>query len=139
MEGEIATHYGILAWEFRRQRRPAGYSPWGHKESDMTEHLNKSNKMSLLILKLTLLLFIIYDKSFPYLFTVKNEDFERQKVDKWCPVPAQACRTGKMGTLKLARRGGKDGGGIGREDHVLPHKFLKRTFQRRANSTKQLL
>ena len=35
--------------------------------------------------------------------------------------------------------GGKDGGGIGREDHFLPHKFLKRTFQRRANSTKQLL
>ena len=33
----------------------------------------------------------------------------------------------------------KDGGGIGREDHFLPHKFLKRTFQRRANSTKQLL
>ena len=25
---------------------------------------------------------------------------------------------------------GKDGGGIGREDHFLPHKFLKRTFQR---------
>ena len=34
---------------------------------------------------------------------------------------------------------GKDGGGIGREDHFLPHKFLKRTFQCRANSTKQLL
>ena len=33
----------------------------------------------------------------------------------------------------------KDGGGIGREDHFLPHKFLKRTFQRRANFTKQLL
>ena len=24
----------------------------------------------------------------------------------------------------------KDGGGIGLEDHFLPHKFLKRTFQR---------
>ena len=23
----------------------------------------------------------------------------------------------------------KDGGGIGREDHFLPHKFLERTFQ----------
>ena len=34
---------------------------------------------------------------------------------------------------------GKDGGRIGREDHFLPHKFLKRTFQRRANFTKQLL
>ena len=26
--------------------------------------------------------------------------------------------------------GGKDGGGIGQEEHFLPHKFLKRTFQR---------
>ena len=34
---------------------------------------------------------------------------------------------------------GKDGGEIGRQDHFLPHKFLKRTFQRRANFTKQLL
>ena len=34
---------------------------------------------------------------------------------------------------------GKDGGGIGREDHFLPHKFLKRTFQCQTNSTKQLL
>ena len=38
-----------------------------------------------------------------------------------------------------AEGGGKDGGGIGREDHFLPHEFLKRTFQRRANFTKQLL
>ena len=39
-------------------------------------------------------------------------------------------------TLELR---GKDGGGIGWQDHFLPHKFLKRTFQRRANFTKQLL
>ena len=45
----------------------------------------------------------------------------------------------KAGLKFNIQEGGKDGGGIGREDHVLPHKFLKRTFQRRANSTKQLL
>ena len=39
----------------------------------------------------------------------------------------------------MGKRRKKDGGGIGREDHFRPHKFLKRTFQRRANSTKQLL
>ena len=33
----------------------------------------------------------------------------------------------------------EDGGGIGRGDHFLPHKFIKRTFQHWANSTKQLL
>ena len=34
----------------------------------------------------------------------------------------------KINTQKSERI--KDGGGIGREDHLLPHKFLKRTFQR---------
>ena len=35
------------------------------------------------------------------------------------------------GKISITSRGrGKDGGGIGREDHFLPHKFLKRTFQR---------
>ena len=33
----------------------------------------------------------------------------------------------------------EDGGGVGRGEHFLPHKFIKRTFKRRVNSTKQLL
>ena len=33
----------------------------------------------------------------------------------------------------------EDGRGIGWGDHFLPHKFIKRTFKRRVNSTKQLL
>ena len=33
----------------------------------------------------------------------------------------------------------EDGGGIGRGDHFFPHKFIKRTFECRVNSTKQLL
>ena len=41
---------------------------------------------------------------------------------------------GGLPSLGLQRvgheEGGKDGRGIGREDHFLPHKFLKRTFQR---------
>ena len=36
----MATHSSILAWrEFHGQRSMAGYSPWGCKESDMTEQL----------------------------------------------------------------------------------------------------
>ena len=53
----MATHSSILAWKIpwmedpgrlqsvgshgvtKSQRRLAGYSPWGHKESDMTERL----------------------------------------------------------------------------------------------------
>ena len=33
----------------------------------------------------------------------------------------------------------KDGGGVGRGEHFLPHKFIKRTFKRQVNFTKQLL
>ena len=39
---EIAIHSSILAWEIRWTEEPDGYSPWGHKESDMTEQLNNS-------------------------------------------------------------------------------------------------
>ena len=33
----------------------------------------------------------------------------------------------------------EDGGGVGRGEHFLPHKFIKRAFKHRVNSTKQLL
>ena len=36
----MATHSSILPEEFRGQRSLAGYSPWGHKESDTTEQLS---------------------------------------------------------------------------------------------------
>ena len=38
LEGEMATYFNILAWEIPQTRALAGYSPWGHKESDTTEH-----------------------------------------------------------------------------------------------------
>ena len=34
----MATHDSIIVGEFHRQRSLAGYSPWGLKESDTTEH-----------------------------------------------------------------------------------------------------
>ena len=35
----MATHSSILAWRIPWKEEPGGlYSPWGHKESDMTEH-----------------------------------------------------------------------------------------------------
>ena len=37
LEEELATHSSILAW--RISWSLVGYSPWGHKESDMTEWL----------------------------------------------------------------------------------------------------
>ena len=38
LEQEMATHSNILAWKFSWTRSLAGYSPWGCKESDTTEH-----------------------------------------------------------------------------------------------------
>ena len=35
----MATHSSFLPGKFRGQRSLVGYSPWGHKESDMTEQL----------------------------------------------------------------------------------------------------
>ena len=38
LEEEMATHSSFLPGESHVQRSLAGYSPWGHKESDTTEH-----------------------------------------------------------------------------------------------------
>ena len=38
LEKEMATHSSILAWEIPwTEKSLVGYSPWGLKESDMTE------------------------------------------------------------------------------------------------------
>ena len=39
---ETATHSRILAWKisWTEERSLAGYSPWGHKESNTTERLS---------------------------------------------------------------------------------------------------
>ena len=34
----MTTHSSILAWKIPRTEESGGYSPWGRKESDMTEH-----------------------------------------------------------------------------------------------------
>ena len=38
LEEGIATHSSTLAWRIPWTRNLVGYSLWGHKESDMTEH-----------------------------------------------------------------------------------------------------
>ena len=39
----MATHSSILAWRIPWTEEPGGYSPWGRKESNMTEQLSLSN------------------------------------------------------------------------------------------------
>ena len=40
LEKEMATHSSILAWKIPWMEERGGYSPWDHKESDMTERLH---------------------------------------------------------------------------------------------------
>ena len=42
LEKEMATHSSILAGKSHGQRSLAGYSPWGHRESNTTECLSNN-------------------------------------------------------------------------------------------------
>ena len=48
MEKEMATHSSIQAWRIPRTEEHGGhdYSPWGPKESDMTEQLHAHSTSS---------------------------------------------------------------------------------------------
>ena len=37
LEMEMATHSSTIAWRIPWTEEPRGYSPWGHKELNMTE------------------------------------------------------------------------------------------------------
>ena len=51
LEKEMATHSSILAWEIPWTEEPGGYSPWGHKESDLTERLTPFLQMHKIYIK----------------------------------------------------------------------------------------
>ena len=44
MEEEMANHSVFLPGKFHGQRSLVGYSPWGHKELDMTYQLNNKTQ-----------------------------------------------------------------------------------------------
>ena len=43
LKKEMATHSSILAWKIPRREEPSGHSPWGHKESELTEDSHMYN------------------------------------------------------------------------------------------------
>ena len=45
LEKGMATHSSILAWRIPWTEEPGGLSPWGCKESDITERLTLSLSM----------------------------------------------------------------------------------------------
>ena len=42
LEEGMDPHSSVLAWEFHGQRNMTDYSPWGHKELDMTERISRN-------------------------------------------------------------------------------------------------
>ena len=44
LEEEMASHSSILT-NVPQTEEPGSHSPWGHKESDMTEHTHAFRKM----------------------------------------------------------------------------------------------
>ena len=47
----METHSSILAWRIPLTDSLAGYSPWGCKDSDITERLNNNKKKKEFTLK----------------------------------------------------------------------------------------
>ena len=43
LEEGMATHSSILSWRIPWTEEPGGYSPWGCKDSDMTERLTHTH------------------------------------------------------------------------------------------------
>ena len=37
LEKDVAIHSSIVAWRILWRKEPGGFSPWGYRESDMTE------------------------------------------------------------------------------------------------------
>ena len=48
LEVEMATHFRILSWVIPWTESLVGYSPWGCKESDMTEQLTLHTLLSMI-------------------------------------------------------------------------------------------
>ena len=46
LEEGMATHSSILAWRISWTEEPEGYSPWGHKESDVAERLSTAQHIA---------------------------------------------------------------------------------------------
>ena len=62
LEEGTATHFSILAWRIPWTEEPGRYSPWGHKESDTTEHSTQSSAY-------TIGSIVLYSNRFMLLFT----------------------------------------------------------------------
>ena len=51
LEKGMETHSGILAWRIPWTEEPGGYSLWGCKDSDTTEHTAHTQSKSYLLIR----------------------------------------------------------------------------------------
>ena len=76
LEKEMATHSSIVAWKIHGQRSLAGYNPWGHKESGVTEQptlsVEKLCSVYSVPFLVILVLFIVFELLCNYLFIIGN-------------------------------------------------------------------
>ena len=54
LEKKMATHSNVSPRESHGQKSLVGYSPWGCKESDMTQRLNNNNSNNNLVKQFSL-------------------------------------------------------------------------------------
>ena len=92
LEKEVATYSSIIAWTIQWTEEPgAGYSPWGCKESDMTEQLT----LHLLVQILTCKIFVYLDLGFSLVTfnTLPNCRYKRfNSVQFSCSVMSDSLR-----------------------------------------------
>ena len=56
LENEMPAHSNILPWRIPWMRSQVGYSPWGHKELDITKRLTLILKKKKILLGLSFLM-----------------------------------------------------------------------------------
>ena len=73
LEEETAAHSSILAWKIPRQRRLAGYSPWGRKELDRLSNWVHTHPHTH---------YYVSKATFNYIYTFENEIFIHKLLSK---------------------------------------------------------
>ena len=105
LEKEMTTRSIILVNKSRGQRRLAGYSPWGHKQSDTTEH-----KCEVWAKKFIWVFDMMFWKNPNELFGPYfksgaqhgTEGFGKISSDTLSPFCQSLCSLGDLGPLKTA-------------------------------------
>ena len=139
LEEGMATHSGILAWRIPRTEYPGGL------QSMRSQSRTGPKWLSTCARKIWSLGSDeqIQGKLNSKVWGKGDRNQESCPGNKSAPGhAAQQIRNIKSQTLthkKKFRGRSQDGRGVGWGEHFLPHKFIKRTFKRRVNSTKQLL